>query len=59
MKYRQKPGPEEIGSKLISALSVTQPETIPSSGIKISTRKKLELKQKEYGNTLFTLDSLL
>ena len=59
MKYSQIPGPGEIGSKLISALSVTLPEAIPCSDVHISTRKEPELKQKKYENTLFTKDSLL
>ena len=46
VKYSQIPGPREIGSKLISALSVSLPEAIPCSDVHISTRKKLELKQK-------------
>ncbi|MHB1471565.1 MAG: hypothetical protein ACYCR2_04700 [Thermoplasmataceae archaeon] len=47
MKYNRFPEPREIGSKLISALSVTLPKAIPCSDIKISARKKLELKRKK------------
>ena len=47
VKYSQIPEPREIGSRLISALSVTLPKAIPCSDIKISTRKKLELKRKK------------
>ena len=47
MKYSQIPEPSEIGSKLISALSVTLPKAIPCSDVHISTRKKLELKRKK------------
>ena len=47
VKYNQIPEPREIGSKLLKALSVTLPKAIPCSDIKISTRKKLELKQKK------------
>ena len=47
VKYSQIPEPREIGSKLLKALSVTLPKAIPCSDIKISTRKKLELKQKK------------
>ena len=37
--------PRELGSKLLKALSVTLPKAILSSGIRISTRKKLEAKR--------------
>lgn len=47
VKYNQVPEPREIGSKLLSALSVTLPKTIPHNDIKITTRKKLELKRKK------------
>ena len=47
VKYSQIPEPREIGSGLISALSVTLPKAIPCSDIKISTRKKLGLKRKK------------
>ena len=47
MKYSQIPEPREIGSKLISALSITLPKAIPCSDIKIPTRKKLKLKRKK------------
>ena len=46
-KYNQIPESGEIGSKLISALSVTLPKAIPCSDIKISARKKLELERKK------------
>ncbi|MHB8361314.1 MAG: hypothetical protein ACYDAO_04720 [Thermoplasmataceae archaeon] len=35
------------GSKLLAALSVKIPKAIPNSGIKVSTRKKLETKRKK------------
>ena len=47
VKYNQVPEPRELGSKLLNALSVTLPKTIPCSGIGVSTRKKLELKRKK------------
>ena len=47
VKYNQVPEPRELGSKLLSALSITLPEAIPCSGIQITTRKKLELKRKK------------
>ncbi|MGC8692748.1 MAG: IS1634 family transposase, partial [Thermoplasmata archaeon] len=47
VKYNQIPEPRELGSKLLSALSVTLPKAIQSRGIKITTRKKLELKRKK------------
>ena len=47
VKYSQIPEPREIGSKLISALSITLPKAIPCSDIKIPTRKKLKLKRKK------------
>ncbi|MGC8497775.1 MAG: hypothetical protein ACP5NL_07265 [Thermoplasmata archaeon] len=48
VKYNQIPEPRELGSKLLSALSITLPKAIQSRGIKITTRKKLELKRKKY-----------
>jgi hypothetical protein len=47
VKYDQIPEPRELGSKLLKALSVTLPKAIPSSGICVSTRKKLEAKRKK------------
>ncbi len=47
VKYSQISEPREIGSKLISALSVTLPKAISCSDVHISTRKKLELKRKK------------
>ena len=47
VKYNEIPEPRELGSKLLSALSVTLPKAIQSRGIKITTRKKLELKRKK------------
>ena len=47
VKYNRIPEPREIGSKLLKALSVTLPKAIPSIGICVSTRKKLELKRKK------------
>ena len=40
------PEPGNMGSKLLTALSITLPKTIPDSGIQITTRKQLELKRK-------------
>lgn len=34
------PEPGNMGSKLLTALSITLPKTIPSSAICVSTRKK-------------------
>ena len=45
--YNQIPEPRELGSQLLAALSVTLPKAIPNSGIKVSTRKKLETKRKK------------
>ena len=45
--YNQIPEPREIGSKLLKALSVTLPKAIPSKGVSVSTRKKLEPKRKK------------
>ena len=47
VRYNQVPEPREIGSKLLSALSVKLPKAIPHSDIKITTRKKLEAKRKK------------
>lgn len=47
VKYDQIPEPRELGSKFLKALSVTLPKAIPSSGICVSTRKKLEAKRKK------------
>ena len=47
VKYNQIPEPRELGSKLLNALSVTLPKTIPCSDIEITTRKKLNLKRKK------------
>ncbi len=47
VKYYQVPEPRELGSKLLSALSVALPKGIPCSGIQITMRKKLELKRKK------------
>ncbi|WP_077076145.1 IS1634 family transposase [Cuniculiplasma divulgatum] len=47
VKYNQIPEPREIGSKLLGALSVTLPKAITCSNVRISTRKKLELKRKK------------
>jgi transposase len=46
VSYNQIPEPRELGSQLLNALSITLPKAIPNSGIKVSTRKKLELKRK-------------
>lgn len=48
VKYNQIPEPRELGSKLLTALSITLPKAIPSNGICVSTRKKLELKRKKH-----------
>lgn len=47
VKYNQIPEPRELGSKFLSAISVTLPKAIQCSGIHVSTRKKLELKRKK------------
>ena len=47
VRYNQVPEPREIGSKLLSALSVKLPKAIPHSDIKITTRKKLEVERKK------------
>ena len=47
IKYNQIPEPRNMGSKLLTALSIALPKAIPSSGICVSTRKKLELKRKK------------
>jgi hypothetical protein len=47
VKYNEIPEPRELGTKLLSALSVTLPKAIQNRGIKITTRKKLELKRKK------------
>ncbi len=47
VKYNQVPEPRELGSNLLSALSVTLPKAISCSDVKITTRKKLELKRKK------------
>ncbi len=47
VKYNQIPDPRDFDSKLLGALSITLPKAIPCSDIKISTRKKLELKRKK------------
>ena len=49
VKYNRMPEPREIGSKLLNALSVELPDdAIQCSGIKVATRKKLELKWKKH-----------
>ena len=45
--YNQIPDPRDMGSKLLKALSVTPPKVIPSRGISVFTRKKLEPKRKK------------
>ena len=47
VKYNQIPEPRNMGSKLLTALSIALPKAIPSNGICVSTRKKLELKRKK------------
>ena len=47
VKYNQIPEPRSMGSKLLTALSITLPKAIPSGGICVSTRKKLNLKRKK------------
>ncbi len=47
VSYNQIPEPRELGSQLLNSLSITLPKAIPNSGIKVSTRKKLELKRKK------------
>ncbi|EQD76785.1 hypothetical protein B1B_01449 [mine drainage metagenome] len=46
VRYNQVPEPRELGSKLLTALSVTLPKAIPCKDIHVSTRKKLNLKRK-------------
>ena len=47
VSYNRIPEPRELRSQLLNALSFTLPKAIPNSGIKVSTRKKLELKRKK------------
>ena len=49
VKYNRMPEPREIGSKLPDALSAELPaDAIQCRGIKVATRKKLELKWKKH-----------
>ena len=47
VKYNQIPEARELGSILLKALSITLQKAIPSSGISVSTRKKLEPKRNK------------
>ena len=45
--YNRIPEPRKLGSQLIKALDITLPHAIPCQGIKVATRKKLNVKRKK------------